>query len=53
MNRWTSTPIPATILREIVEAAIVQHIDARTYELTRQVERSERHLLTRIAGGGR
>ncbi len=43
--------IPATVLRQIVEDAIVQHIDARVYDLTQQVEQSERNLLIRIAGG--
>ncbi|MDP9417225.1 MAG: hypothetical protein M3P48_05190 [Actinomycetota bacterium] len=45
--------IPATVLRQIVGDAIVQHIDPRAYRLTVQVEQSERNLLTAIAGGAR
>jgi hypothetical protein len=43
--------LPATVLRNIVENAIVQHINPRSYELTRRVEESERDLLTRMVGG--
>ena len=41
--------IPPSILREIADEAITQHIDAHDLEVTRLSERSERELLTRIA----
>jgi hypothetical protein len=43
--------IPATILRSLVEEAIVQHLDVHTYELTLEVERQERQLLTSMIEG--
>jgi hypothetical protein len=43
--------LPATVLREIVEKAIVQHIDRRAYELNQRMEASERDGLTRLVGG--
>ncbi len=43
--------IPASALREIVRAAIEQHVDAEALRLTRVAEDSERHVLTRLAGG--
>lgn len=43
--------IPPSTLRALVGQAIVQHIDPRTHELTMEVERQERDLLSRIVGG--
>ncbi|MGH3785861.1 MAG: hypothetical protein ACRDRG_04770 [Pseudonocardiaceae bacterium] len=42
--------IPAPLLRELVEQAIVQHIDYESLRLTRVAEDSEREVLQRIAG---
>jgi hypothetical protein len=42
--------IPAPALREIVENAIIQHIDYSQYQLTRMAEQSERDILTRMVG---
>lgn len=41
--------IPAPLLRELIEDAIVQHIDAHHLEVTRAAEESEREILRRIA----
>ena len=43
--------IPATTLRALVTAAIEQHIDPEALRLTREVEQSERDVLTRIVSG--
>lgn len=43
--------IPPTLLRSIVEEAIVQHIDAEAFHLTQIAERSERDILTSMIGG--
>ena len=43
--------IPARTLRELVENAITQHVDAEALRLTRVAEDSERDVLTRLAGG--
>jgi hypothetical protein len=43
--------IPAPMLRQIVEGAIRQHIDAEALRLTEAAEASEREVLTRMAGG--
>jgi hypothetical protein len=43
--------IPAPVLRQIVEGAIRQHIDAEALRLTEAAEQSEREVLTRMAGG--
>jgi hypothetical protein len=43
--------IPPTVLRQIVEGAIRQHIDADALRVTEEAERSEREVLTRMAGG--
>lgn len=45
--------IPASILRQIAENAIVQHIDEAQLHLTEIAEDSERKLLKRLAGGFR
>jgi hypothetical protein len=42
--------IPPTILRQIVEDAITQHIDAHQLEITQVYERSEREILTSMIG---
>lgn len=42
--------IAPTILRQIVEDAIVQHIDAEAFRITQIAEESERDVLTRLAG---
>jgi hypothetical protein len=44
--------IPASVLRDLVENAIVQHIDQEKLRLTRIAEQSERDVLTRIKTGG-
>jgi hypothetical protein len=44
--------IPAPTLRQIVEDAITQHIDAEALRLTRLAEQSERDVLTRMIGNG-
>lgn len=44
--------LPAPVLRRIVEAAIVRHIDPGALDLTRRVEDQERTLLNRMLGGG-
>ena len=41
--------IPAPILRELAEEAIVKHIDPDAWRYTQMAEESERDLLTRIA----
>jgi hypothetical protein len=43
--------IRPSVLRELVENAIAQHIDAERLRITRMVEQSERELLLRIRGG--
>lgn len=43
--------LPASVLRQIVGDAIVQHIDPRSLALTRSVEASERERLTAMIGG--
>src|SRR5262249_29243111 len=43
--------IPPTILREIVEDAITQHIDPEALRLTEVAEQSEREILTSMIGG--
>lgn len=45
--------IDAPVLRELVSSAIIQHIDVEQYRLMRIAEKSERELLTSIAGGAR
>jgi hypothetical protein len=45
--------IPASILRQIAEDAITQHIDEEALRLTQVAEDSERKILTRLAGGFR
>jgi hypothetical protein len=45
--------IAPSVLRQIVEDAIVQHIDHRALRLTREVEQSERDLLTELIDGER
>ena len=45
--------IAPSVLREIVEAAIVRHIDGRSLDLTYMVEDSERRVLTAMIGGTR
>jgi hypothetical protein len=42
--------IPPTILRQIVEDAITQHIDAEALRLDQVAEQSEREILTRMIG---
>lgn len=44
--------VSANTLRQLVRDAIVAHIDSHAYEVTRQVEQSERELLTNIAEAG-
>lgn len=44
--------IPATALRELVEAAILEHVDPHQLALTRTVEAAERQGLRALAGGG-
>lgn len=41
----------ASVLRQIVNDAIEQHVDPRTYQLTRSVEASERAVLANLVGG--
>lgn len=43
--------IPPRILRQLVEDAIVSHIDAEALRLTRVAEDSERSILTHMLGG--
>lgn len=43
--------VPAHLLRKIAEAAITQHIDQSSLELTRMYEDSERDLLYKMASG--
>jgi hypothetical protein len=43
--------IPAPVLRQLVENAIVGHIDVEALRLTQVAERSERDVLQRMAGG--
>jgi hypothetical protein len=43
--------IPASTLRELVDAAIIQHIDQDKLRLTQIAEQSERDVLTRIKNG--
>lgn len=43
--------IPPTVLRQITEDAITQHIDPEALRLTRVAEQSEREVLQRMAGG--
>jgi hypothetical protein len=43
--------IPPTVLRQIVEDAITQHIDQRQLDIDRHYEQSEREILTRMIGG--
>lgn len=43
--------IPPSILRQLVEDAITQHVDPDALRLTRVAEQSEREILTRISGG--
>lgn len=45
--------IPPSSLRAIVRESIEQHVDARALDLTRSVERSEKHLLRSMIGGVR
>ncbi len=42
--------IPPTVLRQLVEGAIVQHIDPQAYRLTMAVEQSERDVLLSLVG---
>ena len=42
--------IPPTILRQIVEDAITQHIDAEALRLDQVAEQSERDILTSMTG---
>jgi hypothetical protein len=42
--------LPATVLRDIVETAILSHIDEEALRLTRIAEQSERDVLRRIKG---
>jgi hypothetical protein len=42
--------IPPTVLRQIVEDAITQHIDPHQLEITQVYERSERQILTSMIG---
>lgn len=44
--------IPPTVLRQITEDAITQHIDPAALRLTRVAEQSERDILTRMRSGG-
>lgn len=43
--------IPPTVLREIIEEAITDHIDPEALRLTQIAEQSERDILTRMTGG--
>lgn len=43
--------IPATILRQLVNDAITQHIDNDRLRITRRVEQSERDMLLSMVGG--
>jgi hypothetical protein len=43
--------IPPTLLRQIVEDAITEHIDPEALRITQVAEQSERDLLTRMIGG--
>lgn len=43
--------IPATILRQLVNDAITQHIDPDRLRITRRVEQSERDMLLSMVGG--
>ncbi len=43
--------IPPTVLRQIVEEAITQHIDADAYRLNQVAEQTERRILTSMIGG--
>jgi hypothetical protein len=43
--------IPPTVLRQIVEAAITQHIDRHELDITRTYEQAERDVLARLASG--
>jgi hypothetical protein len=42
--------IPPRVLRELVKAAVEQHVDAEALRLTQVAEQSERDILYRIAG---
>jgi hypothetical protein len=44
--------IPPSMLRQLVDEAIAQHVDPEALRLTRLAEQSERHLLLRMAGQG-
>ncbi len=43
--------LPASVLREVVEEAITQHLDPDAYDLTMSVEDSERTVLANMVGG--
>jgi hypothetical protein len=43
--------IPPTVLRQLVEDAITQHIDPEALRLTQVAEQSERDILTNMIGG--
>jgi hypothetical protein len=43
--------LPPTALRQIVEHAITRHLDTEGLRLTLEAEKSEKEILTRIAGG--